>query len=340
MEYFKFLYSSSPSLKINLSPNIHKSYKHITKDNEVKEYPVFYDTDEISGNIELKLNNKKSLIYESVLVNITGILFINSDNTKIKTEIYKESQEISEKNSPNIIINEITNFFFKFTPKIKPYESYLGNLIEIKYCVKAIIKTSNTNSPLLLENEIEIACLKPIKKVLCDEIFFKENKKEINIGVENVIHVRINLMKTKFFLDDTIIGKMKIIKSEIELNNISFIIKKEEKYFNMDDILVKNEEISHYEIAEGFIEQEDEFYFKYNLKNIKNLTPSYDYKDDNKDKISVKYFLCFCFNDNQGYEFFKHIEIEIYRMNISDMTNENKNKNFISTKNIMKMDKK
>ena len=127
MEYFKFLYSSSPSLKINLSPNIHKSYKHITKDNEVKEYPVFYDTDEISGNIELKLNNKKSLIYESVLVNITGILFINSDNTKIKTEIYKESQEISEKNSPNIIINEITNFFFKFTPKIKPYESYLGN---------------------------------------------------------------------------------------------------------------------------------------------------------------------------------------------------------------------
>ena len=340
MEYFKFLYSSSPSIKIILSPNNHKLYKYITKDNEIKEYPVFYDTDEISGNIELKLNNKKSLIYESVLVTISGILFINSSNSKIKSEIYKESQEISEKKSPDIIINEITNFFFKFSPRTKPYETYLGNLIEIKYYIKAMIKTSNTNSPLLIENEVEIACLKPIKKVLCDEIFFKENKKEINIGVENVIHVRINLLKTKFLLDDLIIGKMKIIKSEIELNNISIIIKKEEKYFNMDDIQVKNEEIAHYEIAEGFIEQEDEFYFKYNLKNIKNLTPSYDYKDDNKDKISVKYFLCFCFNDNQGYEFFKHIEIEIYRMNISDMGKENKNKNFILTKNIMKSDNK
>ena len=340
MEYFKFLYSSSPSIKIMLSSNNHKSYKYITKDNEIKEYPVFYDTDEISGNIELKLNNKKSLIYESVLVTISGILYINSSNSKSNTEIYKESQEISEKKSPDIIINEISNFFFKFSPRIKPYETYLGNLIEIKYYIKAIIKTSNTNSPLLIENEVEIACLKPIKKVLCDEIFFKENKKEINIGVENVIHVRINLLKTKFLLDDLIIGKMKIIKSEIELNNISIIIKKEEKYFNMDDIQVKNEEIAHYEIAEGFIEQEDEFYFKYNLKNIKNLTPSYDYKDDNKDKISVKYFLCFCFNDNQGYEFFKHIEIEIYRMNISDMAKENKNKNFISTKNIMNSDNK
>ena len=341
MEYLKFFYSSPPSIEINLKSNGHKSYKYITKDNKIIEYPTFYDNDEISGNIILKLNNTKSLIYEYVSINICGILTIDSQNSKIKTEIYKECQELTGKKSPNIITNEITNFSFNFTPKIKPYETYIGSLLQIRYYINAIIKTNNTNSPPLIEKQIEIVCLKLPKKEICDKIYLKEKnkeKKEINIGVENVIHVRINLLKTKFFLDDVIIGKIKIIKSEIELNSIFLTIKREEKYYQLDDIKVKNEDLSNYEIAEGFIEQGDELCFKYFLKNIKNLTPSYDYKNDNNNKISVKYYLCFCFNDDQGYQFFKHIEIDIYRMNISDIDKEEAK--FISIRNLMKDDDK
>ena len=337
MEYLKFFYSSPPSIEINLKSNGHKSYKYITKDNKIIEYPTFYDNDEISGNIILKLNNTKSLIYEYVSINICGILTIDSQNSKIKTEIYKECQELTGKKSPNIITNEITNFSFNFTPKIKPYETYIGSLLQIRYYINAIIKTNNTNSPPLIEKQIEIVCLKLPKKEICDKIYLKaknKEKKEINIGVENVIHVRINLLKTKFFLDDVIIGKIKIIKSEIELNNIFLTIKREEKYYQLDDIKVKNEDLSNYEIAEGFIEQGDELCFKYFLKNIKNLTPSYDYKNDNNNKISVKYYLCFCFNDDQGYQFFKHIEIDIYRMNVSDIDKEETK--FISIRNLMK----
>ena len=337
MDYFKLLYSTPPSLEINLTSIGHHSFKHITKDNKINEYPTFYDIDEISGSVLLKLNNTKSLIYEYVSINLYGILTLNSPNTKTNTEIYKESQLLSGKKSPDIITNEITNFSFKFTPKIKPFETYFGNLIQIRYFIKAIIKTSNTNSPPIIENEIEISFLKPEKKVICDDIYFskkEKNIKEINIGVENIIHVRLNLLRTKFFLDDVIIGKIKIIKSEIELNRISLTIKKEEKYFQLDDVIVKNEDLSNYEIAEGFIEQGDEICFKYFLKNIKNLTPSYEYKEDNKNKMSVKYYLCFCFNDEQGYEFYKHIEINIYRMNINDIDKENKN--FLSIKSIMK----
>jgi len=335
MEYFKFLYKTQPSIEINLTSKKHNSFKHITKDNKIKEYPTFYDNDEISGNIELKLNKNKSLIYEYVSINLYGMLFINSGKSKIETEIYKESQELTGKKSPDIITNEITTFSFNFTPKIKPYETYIGNIIQIKYYIKAIIRTNNINSPPLIEKEMEIACLKPEKKIICDEIYFKGNNKiEINIGVENVIHVRLNLLKTKYFLDDVIIGKITIIKSEIELNNIYMKIIKEEKYYQLDDIIVKNEDLTNYEIAEGFIEQGDQIYFKYFLKNIKNLTPSYDYKENNKNKISVKYYLCFCFNDSQDYEFFKYIEINIYRMNICDMVKE-ENK-FISLKKLMK----
>ena len=342
MEYFKFLYKPQPSIEINLKSISHNPYEYITKENKIIKYPTFYDTDEISGNIQLKLNSNKSLIYEYISIYLYGkMIIINSTNSKIVTEIFKESQELTEKKSPNIITNEITNFSFNFTPKVKPYETYIGNLIQIKYYIKAIIKTNNINSPNLIEKEIEIACIKPEKKIICDEIYLKRKEKnniEINIGVENIIHVRLNLVSVKLFLDDVILGKIKIIKSEIELNNIYMAIKKEEKYYQLDNAIVKNEELSNYEIAEGFIEQGDEFCFKYFLRNIKNLTPSYDYKDDNKNKLSVKYYLCFSFNDSQGYQFFKYIEIYIYRMNLSDMNKEQKN--FISLKKLMNKDDK
>ena len=144
MEYFKFLYKSQPSIEINLNSVNHNPFEYITKENKIIKYPSFYDNDEISGNIELKLNSNKSLIYEDVSIFLYGkITITNSTTSKIVTEIFKESQDLTEKKSPNIITNEITNFNFTFSPKVKPYETYIGNLIQINYCIKAIIKTKD-----------------------------------------------------------------------------------------------------------------------------------------------------------------------------------------------------
>lgn len=74
--------------------------------------------------------------------------------------------------------------------------------------------------------------MKPISKNICEDYFLnKNNNKEINIniGIENVIHVKINLLKSKYCLDDEIIGKITIVKSETTLNNIFLEIKREEK---------------------------------------------------------------------------------------------------------------
>ena len=69
MEYFKFLYSSPPSIKINLLSNNHKSYKYITKDNEIKEYPENKDenlienkNESIEGTVKEESKEKKQEI--------------------------------------------------------------------------------------------------------------------------------------------------------------------------------------------------------------------------------------------------------------------------------------
>lgn len=351
MYYLKSFYSSSPVISIKLDKNNHNCFQYISNDNKIFSFPTYYDKDKITGNIELKLNNNKSLILESLTIKIIGVLEVQK--AKISENIFEDSIPIIVHENPQNIINEITNFNFSFEPKSKPYETYISNFFNIKYylIVNSNIKIDDINSTL--ENKVDICCLKPATKKICDEFYLnKDNNKQlnINIGVEKVIHVNIKLFKTNYCLDDIIVGKIKIVKSELQLNSIFLEIKKEEKINIGNTNLANCQNLAKYELVEGYPEEGDEIYFRYYLNAVKNLTPSYNNKNEKEDKnenekdkkFEVRYFLTFEFNDNTGYQFFKNIEIGIYRINVnnviikSDKKEDMKEDKFISIKNQLK----
>ena len=337
MNYFKSFYTYSPSVSIKLEPNNHKKFKYITKDNIIQSFPTYYDKDKISGNIELKLNNNKSILIESLNIYLLGLF--QNNNAKISDKIFEDSIQIIGPNNPETIISEINNFNFVFEPKSKPYETYIGDSIQIIYVLTVIAKIKVNNNSQEINNQVGICCLKPATKKIYEEYYLnKEYNKNlnINIGVENVIHVNIKLFKTKYCLDDVIVGKIKINKSEIQLNNIFLEIKREEKTITGDTNLSNIQNLGKYELVEGYPETGDEIYFRYYLNGVKNLGPSYNNNKDDKDKkYEVKYYVSFEFNDDQGYQFFKNIEIGIYRMYLDNILNQNEgdNKNNIESKN-------
>jgi len=338
MNYLKSLYESSPSVSIKLGTNNNKCFNYISKENKIISYPTYYDDDIISGIIELKLNSNKSTIIDSINILLIGIL---QNKNNVSEKIYEEILPILEGYNPQALINEITNFNFCFKKSVKPYESYLGESIQIKYYLKVIANIKKEDiSTETIENQLEICCLKPIAKNICEDYFLnKNNNKEIsiNIGIENLIHVKINLLKTKYCLDDEIIGRISIVKSERTLNNIFLEIKREEK-INIENLnLAFCQDLEKFELMEGIPEEGDEICFRYYLNGVKNLSPSYYNIDEKEKKFEVRYFLAFEFNDDQGYQFFKNVEIEIYRMNLNnlivDNNKENNKKTFISIKN-------
>ncbi len=337
MNYFKSFYTYSPSVSIKLEPNNHKKFKYITKDNIIQSFPTYYDKDKISGNIELKLNNNNSILIESLNLYLLGIF--QNNNAKISDKIFDDHIQIIGPYNPETIISEINNFNFVFEPKSKPYETYIGDSIQIRYVLTVIAKIKINNNSQEINNQVGICCLKPATKKIYEEYYLnKDNNKNlnINIGVENVIHVNIKLFKTKYCLDDVIVGKIKINKSEIQLNNIFLEIKREEKTITGDTNLSNIQNLAKYELVEGYPETGDEIYFRYYLNGVKNLGPSYNNNKDDKDKkYEVKYYVSFEFNDAQGYQFFKNIEIGILRMYLDNILNQNEenNKNNIENKN-------
>ena len=344
MNYIKSLISSSPSISIRLDKNSHNFFQYITK-TRLFLYPTYFDNDKITGTIQLKLNNNKSILIESLSIYLIGVL--QNQKSNIYENIFEDIVIISPKGTPQIIINEISNFNFEFEPKRKPYETYIGQSNQIKYFLNVVADIVIEGKSSKIENKLDICCLKPASKKICDEIYLNKdiNKAlKVNIGVENVIHINIELLKTKYCLDDVITGKIKIVKSKIQLNSINLVIKREEK-INIGEInLADCQDLAKYELLEGLPEENDIIYFRYYLNGVKNLTPSYnniDEKDKTK-KFEVRHFLSFEFNDNNGYQFFKNIEFEIIRMNLNNIiTDEKKDEKeskekFISLKNSFK----
>ena len=344
MNYLKSFYTYSPSVSLKLVPNNHNKFKYITQDNKIISFPTYYDKDKISGSIELKLNNNKSILIETLDIYLIGIL--QNKNAKITQKIFEDRIQIFGPNNPETIISEMNKFNFIFEPKNKPYETYMGESIQIKYVLTVIANIKVNNNPSEINDQVEICCLKPASNKICDEYYLnKDNNKNvnINIGIENVIHVNIILLKKNYCLDDVIVGKIKIIKSELQLNNIFLEIRREEKTNTGNTNIANCQNLAKYELVEGYPETGDEIYFRYYLNGVKNLGPSYNNNNEDKEKpFEVRYFLAFEFNDDKGYQFFKNIEIGIYRMyldnelkqNEEDNKEKNDDKNtFLSIKN-------
>ena len=325
MNYLKSFYTSSPSISIKLDKNNHNYFQYISKDNIIYSLPTYFDNDKISGEIELNLNNNKSIILDSLTIYLIGIL--QNQNSKISDIIFQENLQILGHENPQNIISKITKYNFSFKPKNKPYETYMGNSTQIKYFINAIANINMDDNFSKIEKKIEICCLKPASKKVCDDYYLNKDLNKslnVNIGIENVIHVNIKLLKTKYCLDDVIVGKMKIVKSELQLTGIFLEIKREEKINVGNTNLANCEDLARYELVEGYPESGDEIHFRYYLNGVKNLTPSYKNENNNDDrdkenKLEVRYFLAFEFNDNKGYQFFKNIEITIYRMNLNNL---------------------
>jgi vacuolar protein sorting-associated protein 26 len=348
MNYLKSFYSSPPSLSIKLNKNKHNFFQYISKENKIFLYPTYFDNDIISGEIELNLNDNKSIIVNSLSIYLIGIL--HNEKINLSEIIFQDTLELLGQTKRIEIINKITKFNFCFQPTSKPYETYIGESTQIRYYLNVVGNIITDEEFSKIEKKVEICCLKPVPKKICDEFYLnKENNKNINIniGIENVIHVNIKLLKSNYCMDDEIVGKIKIVKSELKLNGIFLEIKKEEKIYLENKELVNTENMARYELAEGFPEEGDEIYFRYYLTGVKNLTPSYKNNNDDKDKnnkFEVKNFLTFEFNDDTGYQFFKNIEIAIYRMNLANILPKGEDKNekentgekFISIKSQLK----
>lgn len=305
MDYFFSFYSKPPSLKILLDQSNHRSVKCVNNNGNLQGYPTFFPSDSITGKLQIELNNNKGLSHAGIKINLIGLI----DNKKDPSSSYKFYDSYQNVCPPSNINNEISqlNFSISLQSNLKLLDSYFGEVISVRYFLLATIFQNDTNKNITQKTEIVV--VNPMKRKVFTELENPPLKMEI--GIENLIHVKFEIDKTNYYLRDVIIGKIYFLLVKIKIIQMEIQIIKKENIIHNNEFQNESTVLSRFEIMDGSPEDGTLIPFRLFLNGIRSLTPSYDNVDK---KFGVQYFLNLEFLDTLGRKFFKKVEIKLFRL--------------------------
>ena len=281
------------------------------------ECPTFYGLEPIKGTIQIILNNSQRINHDGIKIELIGQIDIHINDNETENLLNNSNNQfnrflsLTNNISKQGILNKEVNLFnFEFKGVEKQYDSYRGKKFSIKYFLLVTINTGL--SSITKEKEICIFnCDKNLKKI--NKLFKKENKNDIikvEIGVENLLHVCFELDRKNYHLKDVISGNVSFKKINLELENMSLKIIKIESLFGKEGEI---ETLGIYEIMDGSPSStEDIIYFKMYLKGYNNLSQTI--KNEMNNNINVSYYISLEICDTENRNFFKKIEINLFRL--------------------------
>ena len=313
--YFDSDDSGNASIDILIEDTYHPNTIMSNAYGKKLECPTFYGSEPIKGSIQISLNNSQKLKHSGIKIELIGEIDIHINDNETENPLNNNqfnrflslTNNISKQGTLN---KEINLFNFEFKGVEKQYDSYRGKKFSIKYILLVTINIGL--SSITKEKEICIFnCDRNLKKI--NKLFKKEdinNKVKVEIGVENLLHVCFELDRKNYHLKDVVTGKISFKKINLELENMSLKIIKIESLFGKEGEI---EPLGIYEIMDGSPSStEDIIYFKMYLKGYNNLSETI--KNEMNNNINVSYYISLEICDTENRNFFKKIEINLFRL--------------------------
>ena len=314
-QFYDSNYSENADIEILLEDTFHPNTIMTNIYGNKLECPTFYGSEPIKGSVQISLNNNSSrLNHSGIKIELIGEIDIHSneneeENNNINNNQFNRFLSLTNNLSSQGVLNRDNNIYdFEFKSIEKQYDSYRGKKFSIKYLLLVTIETGL--SSIKKEKEICIFnCDKNLKRI--NELFMNDkNKIKVEIGVESLLHVCFELDRKNYHLKDTITGRVSFKKINLELENMSLRIIKIESLFGKEGEI---EPLGLYEIMEGSpTSTEDIIYFKMYLKGFNNISQTI--KNEMNNNIRVSYYLCLEICDSENRNFFKKIEINLFRL--------------------------
>ena len=271
-------------------------HKLIDRNDKSDRYPTFFNGENISGRIEIKLNSK-NLKHKGIKAELHGIIEKYGTIKKTK-EFLNLSTDICR---PEEITQEKTFLDFQFQNPKLPYESYKGDYASVKYFVRIIITATYKNS----EYEKEFAVVNPY-----DSSILKQNDEPIRmqVGMKQKLSLSIFFQHKNYNCRGTLKGYILFNYINIPLTFMEVQIVRREVIFG--DKKCEPAYVARYELIDGFPTKNERIPIRFFLKTY-NLTPTYP-KIENM--FCVRYFLNLVIADEEHNRYFKQKEICLYRL--------------------------
>ncbi|XP_077978168.1 vacuolar protein sorting-associated protein 26B-like [Glandiceps talaboti] len=289
-----FLFGSSAEIDIVLDGQASRKQAEIkTEDGKKEKLYLYYDGETVTGKVNITLKGKK-LEHQGIKIEFIGQieLYYDRGNHHEFTSLVKELARPGE-------LSQSTTFDFEFIQVEKPYESYTGANVRLRYFLRVTIAKRLTD--VTREMDIIVHTLSQYPEM--------NNSIKMEVGIEDCLHIEFEYNKSKYHLKDVIVGKIYFLLVRIKIKHMELAIIKRETTGSGPNTFNENETIAKYEIMDGAPVRGESIPIRLFLAGY-DLTPTM--RDINK-KFSVRYYLNLVLVDEEERRYFKQQEITLWR---------------------------
>lgn len=158
-----------------------------------RKIPLFIKDQKVTGKIDIKLDNQKRLSHSGIKVELIGKIDIKSENA-LGSNFMCNGFDLE----PSGTLYSDKTYDFNFDVFQKPYDSYYGKSVQLRYIIKVTIMQSGFGSKNI-EKEIDLG-------VLTQKNFPEDQESPIvmEVGIDDLLNIKISIPTRNYWLDSVL----------------------------------------------------------------------------------------------------------------------------------------
>ncbi|CAD5218896.1 unnamed protein product [Bursaphelenchus okinawaensis] len=294
MSFFGF--GQSADLAITLVDEASRKTASIrSEDGGQETHYLFFDGETVAGELNIKLKKAgQRLEHQGIRIELLGQIEVYYDRGN-QHEFLCLTKDLAR---PGELTSNAV-FSFSFANVSKPYESYMGVNVKVRYFIRATICRRLTD--LTAEKTLIVHSLSA----------YPENEPNIKmeVGIEDCLHIEFEYNKSKYHLKDVIVGKIYFLLVRIKIKNMELSILKKESVGSGPSLFYETDTVGKYEIMDGAPVKGESIPIRLFLSSF-DLTPT---MNDVGKRFSVRYYLNLVLVDEEDRRYYKQHEIILFR---------------------------
>lgn len=299
-----FSFTTNPTIIINFDGQenrLRRTFK--VQGQDPVELPVYGGQETVSGVVDITVPPGKKIEHQGIRIELIGqteLYFDRSNNQKFTTLV-------RELESAGILTNS-RSYNFEFTTE-KPYESYSGLNVRLRYFVRVTVTRNYNSNVKELEFAVQNFTTSPAAIAGAES---PAQGIKMEVGIEDCLHIEFEFDKQKYHLKDVILGKIYFLLVRIKIKYMELAVIRREAAGTGASSYNESENIVKYELMDGAPIKGECVPIRLFLSHL-DLTPTYRSVNN---VFSVKYYLNLVLVDEEDRRYFKQQEVVFWRKNL------------------------
>lgn len=265
------------------------------------ELPVYKGQESVKGRVEISVPSGKRVDYQGIRVELIGQTELFQD----KANTVKFISHVREFEAQPGNITATKSYPFEFSTE-KPYETYSGLNVRLRYFVRVTITRSYTSQTTEKDFAVQNFVNTATQSIASDN---PSAGIKMEVGIEDCLHIEFEFDKQKYHLRDIILGKIYFLLVRIKIKFMELAVIRRESAGVGPNNVNESENIVKYELMDGAPIKGECVPIRLFLNSL-DLTPTYRSVNN---IFSVKYYLNLVLVDEEDRRYFKQQEVVFWR---------------------------